>query len=104
MPLDHDGPQHPVLTEKEDSQQRGGSSPGSFGHTDVPSGDLDPGWAPSNDVRDAAEGLIKKIGGDRRPRREDVYPYLLVRASSPGDRAARPIWPSTPAGSHPMSC
>lgn len=100
MPRD-DVQEHPVLTDEEDAQQRGGSSPGSFGHTDRPSGDLEPGWQPS-DVGEVAEGLIKRIGGDRRPpRREDVYPYLLVRAHSPGDRGARPTWPDVPCWESP---
>lgn len=101
MPRDHDGQEHPVLTEKEDAEQRGDNPPGSFGHTELPSGDLDPGWMPSDDVKDAAEELIKGIGGDRRPHREDVYPYLLIRAYSPGDRAVRPTWPSIPCWESP---
>ncbi|MGI3782552.1 MAG: hypothetical protein ACRYG2_17455, partial [Janthinobacterium lividum] len=101
MPRDHDVDEHPVLTEKEDVEQRGDNPPGSFGHTELPPGDLDPGWRPSDDVKNAAEGLIKGIGGDRRPRREDVYPYLLIRAHSPGDRAVRPTWPSIPCWESP---
>ncbi|MDQ2755102.1 MAG: hypothetical protein M3Y71_00815 [Actinomycetota bacterium] len=106
MPLDHardardDDQQHPVLTEKEDAQLRGANPPGALGQTTPPSGDLDPGWAPS-DVGAQAEELIKGIGGDRRPRREDVYPYLLIRAHTPGDRGARPIWPSIPCWESP---
>lgn len=101
MPRDHDLDEHPVLTAEEDAEQRGASTPGSFGHTELPPGDLDPDWRPS-DVEDVAEGLIKQIGGERRPpRREDVYPYLLIRAHSPGDRAARPTWPSIPCWESP---
>ena len=101
MPRNHDSQEHPILTEKEDAEQRGDNPPGSFGHTELPNGDLDPGWTPSDDVKDAAEELIKGIGGDRRPRREDVYPYLLIRAYSPGDRAVRPTWPSIPCWESP---
>ncbi|MGV8910821.1 MAG: hypothetical protein ACOH1Y_17740 [Propionicimonas sp.] len=100
MPLDHDD-QHPVLPDKEDREQRGDNPPGSFGHTDPPSGDLAPGWTPNNDVRHEAEELIKEVGRERRPRREDVYPYLLVRAFSPGDRGARPTWPPVPCWESP---
>lgn len=101
MPRDHDEPQHPVLSEKEDRQQRGENPPGSFGHTEPPSGDLAPGWTPTDDVRDLAQELIKETGREHRPRREDVYPYLLIRANSPGDRGARPTWPSIPCWESP---
>ncbi len=101
MPRERDDQQHPVLPEKDDRQQRGDNPPGSFGHTDPPSGDLDPNWAPSDHTKDAAEELIKDVGRDHRPRREDVYPYLLVRAFSPGDRGARPTWPSVPCWESP---
>ena len=72
----HDQPQHPVLSEKEDAQQRGEDPPGSFGHTERPPGDLAPGWTPTGRTGEEAEGLIKELGGEHRPRREDVYPYL----------------------------
>lgn len=36
-----------------------------------------------------------------RPNREDVLPYLLVRAYTPGDRGARPAWPPTPCWESP---
>lgn len=100
-PREHDDQDHAVLTEKEDAEERGDDPAGSFGHTELPSGDLDPDWLPSDDVKNATEGLIKKIGGERRPRREDVYPYLLIRAYSPGDRAVRPTWPSIPCWESP---
>ena len=98
---DHREQDHPVLTDKEDAEQRGESPTGSFGHTELPSGDLDPGWTSSDDVKNAAEELIRGIGGERRPRREDVYPYLLIRAYSPGDRAVRPTWPGVPCWESP---
>ena len=100
MPLD-DEQQHPVLPDKEDREQRGDNPPGSFGHTDPPSGDLAPGWTPNQDNVHAAEELIKELGREHRPRREDVYPYLLVRAFSPGDRGARPTWPPVPCWESP---
>lgn len=101
MPRDHGGQEHELLTDKQDTQQRGDNPPGSFGHTELPSGDLDPGWTPSDDVKNAAEELIRGIGGEHRPRREDVYPYLLIRAHSPGDRAVRPTWPGIPCWESP---
>lgn len=92
--------EHPVLTPKEDETQRGTDPPGSFGHVDPPSGDLDPNWTPSR-TPDEAQELIDELGKERRPRREDVYPYLLIRASSPGDRGARPTWPPVPCWESP---
>jgi hypothetical protein len=93
---------HPVLTPEEDQTQRGSDPPGSFGHVDRPSGELTPGWQPS-DLGGDAEGIIKRIGrGRERPhRREDVYPYLLIRAYSPGDRGVRPTWPPVPCWESP---
>ena len=97
-----DDQQHPVLSEDEDRAQRGEAPPGSFGHTDPRSGDLAPGWQPNDDNRNAAEEQIKTIGrGEHRPHREDVYPYLLIRAYSPGDRGARPTWPPIPCWESP---
>ncbi len=93
--------EHPVLTPKEDEAQRGSDPPGSFGHVDPPSGELGQGWTPGS-AKDDAESLIKEIGGgEHRPRREDVYPYLLIRAHSPGDRGARPTWPPVPCWESP---
>ncbi len=93
---------HPVLTPTEDEAQRGTDPPGSFGHVDRPSGDLADGWQPS-DVGDEAERIVKRIGRgrERPPRREDVYPYLLIRAYSPGDRGVRPTWPPVPCWESP---
>ena len=95
-PTRPDGPDqqdHPVLTDRQNRDQRGDDPPGAFGDGTAPDGDLAPGWAPSDRTREEAEGLIKELGREHRPRREDVYPYLLIRATSPGDRGARPIWP-----------
>lgn len=39
-------------------------------------------------------------GDRRRPNREDVLPYLLIR-DAPGDRGARPAWPPTPCWESP---
>lgn len=96
----HGNNENPVLTPKEDEAQRGSNPPGSFGHVDPPSGDLAPDWEPSH-TPDEAEELIKKYSREHRPRREDVYPYLLIRAYSPGDRGARPTWPPVPCWESP---
>ncbi len=92
---------HPVNTPKEDAAQRGDSPPGSFGHDKPASGDLDPNWQPNDDAKNAAERFIKEHGRERRPHREDVYPYLLIRAYSPGDRGVRPTWPPIPCWESP---
>ncbi|MEO6020761.1 MAG: hypothetical protein ABIP45_10990 [Knoellia sp.] len=94
------GQENPVLTPKEDEAQRGTDPPGSFGHVERPSGDLDPNWSPGEAPREAEE-LIKEHGREHRPRREDVYPYLLIRAYAPGDRGARPTWPPVPSWESP---
>ena len=93
--------EHPILSDKDDAEQRGDSPPGSFGHTKRPSGDLDPNWQPSDRVRGEAEEFIKGFGREHRPRREDVLPYLLIRAYSPGDRGVRPTWPPRPCWESP---
>lgn len=96
-----DDEQHPVLTEKEDAAQRGADPAGSVGATTRPSGDLADGWTPSDHLAREAGELAAETGREHRPRREDVYPYLLVRAASPGDRGARPVWPPVPCWQSP---
>ncbi|QKE82624.1 hypothetical protein [Arthrobacter sp. NEB 688] len=99
----HDGhdEQHPVLSEKEDAAQRGTDPAGAVGATERPSGDLAEGWTPSDHLAHEAGELAAGIGREHRPRREDVYPYLLLRAASPGDRGARPVWPPVPCWQSP---
>lgn len=102
MPRDHDVPdEFPPILSKEDAAQRGDDPPGAFGETRPGDGDLAPGWTPTGDTAAAAKELIGELGRERRPHREDVYPYLLVRAHSPGDRGARPTWPSIPCWESP---
>ena len=99
---------HPRLTPEQDRQQRGDSPPGAIGaSTPLPSGELDPNWQPSGTGAEAA-GWIKEHGGTapghdgHRPRQEDVYPYLLIRGHSPGDRGARPLWPPVACWESPV--
>src|SRR6188474_1904351 len=99
--MPRDDQDHPVLSDKDDRHQRGEDPPGSFGHTERPSGELADGWQPNDDVRDKAERLIKELGPEHRPHREDVYPYLMIRAHSPGDRGSRPTWPPIPCWESP---
>jgi hypothetical protein len=62
--------------------------------------DPDAGWTPDPHQADEWRKIAAEIGRERRPRREDVYPYLLIRAVV-GDRAARPTWPPTPCWESP---
>lgn len=62
--------------------------------------DPDPGWTPDPHLPDEWRGIAAEIGRERRPRREDVHPYLLIRAAV-GDRGARPTWPPTPSWESP---
>jgi hypothetical protein len=55
----------------------------------------DPGWQPDPNAGKTWEARFNDIAHRRRPRREDVLPYLLIRAFSPGDRGARPTYPPT---------
>ena len=63
--------------------------------------DPSPGWRPDPRRARHLTEVIDEIGGDRRrPRREDVYPYLLIRAVV-GDRGVRPTWPPVPCWESP---
>ncbi|QIG39967.1 hypothetical protein G5T42_11130 [Microbacterium sp. 4R-513] len=99
MPRDNED--HPILTPKEDAAQRGDDPPGSFGSNKPADGGLEPNWQPNDDTKKDAEEFIRTYGKERRPHREDVYPYLLIRAYSPGDRGARPTWPPIPCWESP---
>ncbi|MGN7800887.1 hypothetical protein [Leifsonia sp. 22587] len=89
-------PEHPELTPEELAEQAGtvedpvGAPPR---NPDFP--DPDPGWKPDPGRAREWEELARSISKEHRPRREDVYPYLLIRAMSPGDRGQRPLWPPT---------
>ena len=91
----HARPKHPKLSDKELERQRGEDPPDAVGVTpDQPAEpDPDPKFVPDPAREQEWRGIANEIGKEHRPRREDVYPYLLVRAFSPGDRGARPIWP-----------
>jgi hypothetical protein len=62
--------------------------------------DPDPGWQPDPDLPRKWREIASSIAKEHRPRREDVYPYLLIRAVV-GDRGARPTWPPTPCWESP---
>jgi hypothetical protein len=105
MPHDHDEQdpmEHPQLSPAQDTEQRGDAPDGAIGHTDPPKAtELDPDWKPDGQTTRDAKKLIGELGRERRPRREDVYPYLVIRAYSPGDRGARPTWPTIPCWESP---
>ncbi|WP_024285207.1 hypothetical protein [Cellulomonas sp. KRMCY2] len=88
-------PEHPELGDEEHKEQRGEEPRDPVGHTpDRPADpDPDPGYVPDPGRGDRWREMAGEIGRERRPRRADVYPYLLVRAFSPGDRGQRPVWP-----------
>jgi hypothetical protein len=58
-------------------------------------GDPDPKFHPDPNLVKLAIGHYDEVGKRHRPKREDILPYLLIRAFTPGDRGARPIWPPT---------
>ena len=100
---DHPKIEHPELGPDDDATQRGkdpdhvvGTEP-----TRPPLADPDPGWQPDPGRAQDVRGLIAELGRERRPRREDVYPYLLVRATASGDRGKRPTWPPVPCWESP---
>lgn len=94
-----DAPRHPEISAEQDRIERGDDP----GHTvgagpvipDEP--DPDPHGLPEPGHADDWQRIAGEIGGERRrPRREQVFPYLLVRALASGDRGARPVFPPTP--------
>ena len=93
---------HPELTPDQDEEQRGDTGKESVGHTTSPKQTkADSEYQPDPHLGDDWRGWIAEIGREHRPRREDVYPYLLVRAMSPGDRGRRPLWPPIPCWESP---
>jgi hypothetical protein len=88
---------HPRLSDREDREQRGEDPKDSVGPPRPKVDDQeDPHWQPDPRAADPWRGLIREWGREHRPNREDVLPYLLIRAVASGDRAVRPLWPPTP--------
>ncbi len=96
-------PEHPELTAKEDAEQRGNdpADPVGTDPTRPALPDPDPEWQPDPDRVHVWRGMLGELGKERRPHREDVYPYLLVRALASGDRGRRPTWPPVPCWESP---
>jgi hypothetical protein len=90
---------HPELTPDEDAQQRGDDPSNLI--TPLPPGPIvpapDPAFTPDANLLQGLAQQFDDIGKRRRPHREDVLPYLLMRAYCPGDRGVRPTWP-------PLTC
>lgn len=96
-------PEHPELSQDEDREQRG-EDPGGVVGTDPEwpdNPDPDRDWQPNPDRPDEWQEIVREISKEHWPRREDVYPYLLIRAVASGDRGARPMWPPTPCWESP---
>jgi hypothetical protein len=90
--------EHPKLSKQEDAEQRGEDPPGAIGAPRPPDFPAEnPEWQPDPRVTLPWQGLIHEHGREHRPNREDVLPYLLIRAFAPGDRAKRPLWPPQPS-------
>jgi hypothetical protein len=61
----------------------------------------DPKFQPDPALLTSLKAAYKSKADRGRPNREDVLPYLLVRAFTPGDRGARPTWPPVPCWESP---
>ncbi|MEV7096778.1 hypothetical protein AB0M80_28390 [Amycolatopsis sp. NPDC051045] len=85
----------PDDTEPPASDQRGEDPTRTVGggHPPDPGPDPDPGWRPDDTRADHWRNVYGRLAQRHRPRREDVLPFLLIRAFSPGDRGQRPLWP-----------
>lgn len=95
-------PGHDRLSDREDAEQRGEDPKDAIGAPRPPADyEENPEWQPDPHVSDPWRDLIATHGKEHRPNREDVLPYLLIRAFAPGDRAVRPIWPPRPSWMSP---
>ena len=95
---------HPELTPEEAARQRGEDPSNAIGPwpTEPPdTSDPDPNFQPDPTLLKRLVGLYGEISKRHRPRREDVLPYEMIRAFTPGDRGARPTWPPTPCWESP---
>lgn len=92
-----DPPEHPEIDEDTDRIERGGNLESGIGSgpadPDLP--DPDPAWQPNPERAERWKRVIGEVSKDHHPRREQVYPFLLIRATASGDRGARPLWPPT---------
>jgi hypothetical protein len=73
--------------------QRGTDPPNPIGTAPTPPSPPDPEFRPDPALLEALRADFRAKADKGRPNREDVLPYLLVRAFAPGDRGGRPTWP-----------
>lgn len=94
---------NPVLDEKEAARQRGDEPRRSVGgnQRSAPRAEPDPHWRLDDAAVATWQGIYDNLAGERRPRREHILPYLLIRSVTPGDRGQRPLWPPTPVWESP---
>ncbi len=90
-------PKHEELPKDEDVIQRGDepSDPIGVDPPEVVDPEPDPEWQPDPNRVKEWRDIAGEVSRERRPRREDVYPYLLIRAVTSGDRGQRRLWPPT---------
>jgi hypothetical protein len=81
--------------------QRGADPPNPIGTAPPPPSPPDPKFQPDPALLKTLTAELRAKEDRGRPNREDVLPYLLVRAFVPGDRGARPTWPPTPCWESP---
>jgi hypothetical protein len=81
--------------------QRGTDPPNAIGTAPPPPTPPDPKFQPDPALLKQLMAEFRAKADRGRPNREDVLPYLLVRAFAPGDRGARPTWPPTPCWESP---
>lgn len=94
---------NPVLDEEEAARQRGEDPRRSVGGNGraAPRAEPDPNWRRDDAAVATWQGIYDNLAGERRPRREHILPYLLIRSVTPGDRGQRPLWPPTPVWESP---
>lgn len=102
---DVDSPPHgnPILDDDEAARQRGEDPRISVGGDALrtPRAEPDPHWHPDEAAVATWKGIYDNLARERRPRREHILPYLLIRSVTPGDRGQRPLWPPTPVWESP---
>lgn len=102
---DVDSPPHgnPILDDDEAARQRGKDPQFSVGGDALrtPRAEPDPHWHPDEAAVATWKDIYDNLARERRPRREHILPYLLIRSVTPGDRGQRPLWPPTPVWESP---
>jgi hypothetical protein len=79
------------------TDERGSDPATTIGATSPPPvlPDPDPSWRADPTLAARWRAFVHDRAPERRPPREAVAPYLLIRSYTPGDRGARPVWPPT---------